>query len=227
MLTEYHCHILPGIDDGSDSVETSLKMVRMMHEQGVRRIVATSHFYCHREESVDAFLEKRSAAFGALMEGGPAVSDIRLGAEVAIEHGISETPGLHKLAIEGTDLILMEFPYRRFEEWMEEEIDNVIAKYDFTVIVAHVHRYLEYYTKDQMENLVNLNAILQVNNEAFEHKKEKKMVKRLISDGYPLVFGSDAHNVKSRKPNWELTLKKVDEKVLTRSNRLLDRHILA
>ena len=30
MMTEYHCHILPGIDDGSDSVDTSLKMVKMM-----------------------------------------------------------------------------------------------------------------------------------------------------------------------------------------------------
>lgn len=225
MLTEYHCHILPGIDDGSDSVETSLKMVQTMHEQGVRRIVATSHFYSHREESVDAFLKKRSAAFRALMEGGPAITDIRLGAEIAIEHGVSEMPGLHKLAIEGTDLILMEFPYRRFEEWMEEEIDNVIAKYDFRVIVAHVHRYLDYYTKDQMENLVNLNAILQVNNEAFENRKEKKLVKRLIENDYPLVFGSDAHNMKARKPNWNLVQKKVDPRVLTRSNRLLDRHL--
>ena len=134
-------------------------------------------------------------------------------------------PGLHKLAIEGTDLILMEFPYRRFEEWMEEEIDNVIAKYDFRVIVAHVHRYLDYYTKDQMENLVNLNAILQVNNEAFENRKEKKLVKRLIENDYPLVFGSDAHNMKTRKPNWNLVQKKVDPRVLTRSNRLLDRHL--
>ncbi len=224
MLTEYHCHILPGIDDGSDSVETSLKMVQRMYDQGVRRIVATSHFYCHREESVDAFLEKREAAFRALMEAGPAVKDIRLGAEIAIEHGVSETPGLQKLAIEGTDLILLEFPYRKFEEWMEEEIDNVIAKYDFTVIVAHVHRYLDYYTEDQMDNLVNLNAILQINNEAFENKKEKKLVKQLIAGGYPLIFGSDAHNLKTRKPNWDLVKKKADPRVVERSDRVLDRH---
>lgn len=49
MLTEYHCHILPGMDDGSDSVDTSLKMVEMLKTQGVGRLIATPHFYAHRE----------------------------------------------------------------------------------------------------------------------------------------------------------------------------------
>uniref|UniRef100_UPI003459C1F4 CpsB/CapC family capsule biosynthesis tyrosine phosphatase n=1 Tax=uncultured Ruminococcus sp. TaxID=165186 RepID=UPI003459C1F4 len=63
LLTEYHCHILPGIDDGSDSVETSLQMIKMMKKQGVQRICATPHFYAHREKSVAEYLKKRQAAF--------------------------------------------------------------------------------------------------------------------------------------------------------------------
>ena len=58
MLTDHHCHILPNIDDGSDSVDTSLQMIKMMKEQGVDRIVSTSHFYAHREKSVDSFIER-------------------------------------------------------------------------------------------------------------------------------------------------------------------------
>ncbi len=226
MLTEYHCHILPGIDDGAQNVETSLKMVEAMYEQGVRRIIATPHFYCHREESVGQFLEKRSAAFGALMSQGPKISDIRLGAEIAIEHGVSETPGLDRLAIEGTDLILLEFPYRGFEEWMEEELDNVAAKYGFEIVIAHVHRYLDFYSKEQTENLVNINAILQINNEAFENRKERKLVKRLMDEGYPLVFGSDAHNMEKRRPNWDLLRKKADEDAIAASDAVLDGHLL-
>ena len=56
-MTEYHCHILPGIDDGAKDVETSLAMIEMMKAQGVERIVATSHFYAHREKSVAEFLK--------------------------------------------------------------------------------------------------------------------------------------------------------------------------
>ena len=36
MLTDYHCHILPAIDDGSDCKETSDQMVALMRKQGVR-----------------------------------------------------------------------------------------------------------------------------------------------------------------------------------------------
>ena len=111
MLTDHHCHILPGIDDGSKNEDMSLEMIRQMHAQGVERIVATPHFYCHREKSVERFLEKRQQAFSKVKSLDIPIKDIRLGAEVAIEHGISEVSGIEKLAIEGTNYILLEFPY--------------------------------------------------------------------------------------------------------------------
>lgn len=44
-LTETHCHILPGIDDGSKDVETSLKMIAKLSAQGAEKIVCTPHYY--------------------------------------------------------------------------------------------------------------------------------------------------------------------------------------
>ena len=162
MLTEYHCHALPGIDDGSDSVETSLAMLEMMKEQGVERVVFTPHFYCHREKSVERFLEKRQAAFESIKDKSP-IKDMRLGAEVAIEHGISEVENIEKLAIQGTKLILMEFPYREYNGWMSEEIYNVSAEYDLKIMIAHVHRYLPYYSKEELENtIVNTRRLMVV-----------------------------------------------------------------
>lgn len=61
LRTEYHCHILPGIDDGAHNPEMSLEMLEMMRMQGIKRVVATPHFYAHREKSVDcmhSFLKK-------------------------------------------------------------------------------------------------------------------------------------------------------------------------
>ena len=124
MLTDYHCHILPAIDDGSDSLETSDAMIAMMRGQGVERIVATSHFYAHRERSVADFIEKRRSAFEKLSDK----NNIFLGAEIAVEHGISEMKDIEKLAVEGTDLILLELPYRSYENWMSEEIYNISSK---------------------------------------------------------------------------------------------------
>ena len=52
MLTDYHCHILPGIDDGAQDIDTSLGMIEIMREQGVERLIATPHFYAHEERSL-------------------------------------------------------------------------------------------------------------------------------------------------------------------------------
>lgn len=46
MKTDFHSHILPGIDDGSRSVEESVAILDMMAADGVTVVAATPHFYC-------------------------------------------------------------------------------------------------------------------------------------------------------------------------------------
>ena len=43
-IYDIHCHILPGVDDGSKSMEESKWMLRKEYEDGVRRIIVTPHF---------------------------------------------------------------------------------------------------------------------------------------------------------------------------------------
>ncbi len=223
MLTDHHSHILPGIDDGSKNVKMSLEMIRTLKEQGVERIVATPHFYAHREDGIDAYLQKRQNAFDALMQQNPAVSNIILGAEVAIERGISELDGIQKLAFQGTDYILLEFPYTSFANWMIEEIENITYNFKLTPIIAHLHRYTDDYSKEQMQSVLALNALIQFNNEVFETWSGKRFLKSVISSGHEILFGSDTHNMKSRKPNFDLLLKKAKPEWIERSNSVLDK----
>lgn len=224
ILTDYHCHILPEIDDGSDSVETSLSMIETMKNQGVERIVATPHFYAHREKSVESYIEKRRESYEKLFSAEPAIKDIRLGAEVAVEHGISELDGLDRLAFQGTDIIMLELPYSSYSKWISEEVYNVSCRYGLKVVLAHIHRYINFYTKSQMSEILGMNVIFQVNNEAFSSFGERRFVKRLIKDGYPVVFGSDSHNMTSRPPNWDTLLKKADTETIEKSCALLDKY---
>ncbi len=214
MLTDHHCHILPGIDDGSDSVDTSLQMIKTMREQGVERIVATSHFYAHREKDVSSFIEKRKNAYDKLVQADNTNGEILLGAEIAIEHGISRLDGIEKLCITNTKYILLEFQYASFAPWMLEEVNDIAFDYGLTPILAHIHRYLEYYSKSEIEEVLRSGAVLQFNNEAFESFKEKRFVKSLIKEGYPYVFGSDSHNMRSRKPNWDVLQKKAKPEII-------------
>ena len=221
-MIEAHIHVLPGIDDGSDSVETSQKMMEILRQQGVDRIIATPHFYAHREKDVETFLAKREAAFDAL--GRP--ENMRLGAEVRIEQGVSLLPGIEKLAIEGSDLILMEFPYAKFAPWMIEEVYNLADTYGLTPIIAHVHRYFDFFTTDQLKSVLSMGGVIfQANNEYLETHKERKLIKGLMKDGYPLIFGSDAHNLGSRKPNWDRLVKKTKSVYIEEAMELLRKHL--
>ncbi|MBR6419253.1 MAG: capsular polysaccharide biosynthesis protein [Oscillospiraceae bacterium] len=214
MLTEHHCHILPQIDDGSRSVEMSLKMIGMMRAQGVNEIFATPHFYAHREKDIASYLAKRQAALQKLVDADASNASIRLGAEVAIEHGISQMKGIEQLRLGDTDYILLELPYGSFSHWQLEEINEIACEYGLTPIIAHIHRYLDDYSRDEMDVVLRTDAVFQINNEAFGNHKEKKFVKSLIRDGYPYLFGSDAHNLDDRRPNWDLLKKKVRQDVL-------------
>lgn len=217
MLTDYHCHILPGIDDGAYDVDTSLSMIETMKEQGVERIVATPHFYAHEERSLTEYLIRREIAYESIADFA-AVPNILLGAEVAIEHGISKIHGIDRLAIEDTGLILLELPFRDFEDWMSEEINAIASEYGLTVILAHIHRYLTYYSPENFEKILKTDAVFQFNNEAFLVERETELLNRLKDEKKRIVFGSDAHNMGARRPNWDMLLEECDPEILEASN---------
>jgi protein-tyrosine phosphatase len=220
MLTDYHCHILPGIDDGAYDADTSLAMIETMKEQGVERIIATPHFYAHEERSLTEYLIRREIAYESIADFA-AVQNIMLGAEIAIEHGISKIHGIDRLAIEDTGNILLELPFRDLEDWMLEEIDAIASEYGLTVILAHVHRYLEYYSAENVERLLKTDAVFQFNNEAFLVERDKALLKQLIDDKKRIVFGSDAHNMGARHPNWDMILEECDPEILEASNNFI------
>lgn len=208
MFTDYHSHILPEIDDGSKSAEESVQMLEKLSEQGLERVVATPHFYAHREESVESFIKKRKSAYEKLCRKNIPVKEIYLGAEILMESGISECDGIEKLAIEGTNLILLEPPYYDCPKNLTDEIYSISYDYKLKPIIAHIHRYIGLYEKSEIEELLKIDAIFQINNQAFRNFREKHFVKSLIKEGYPLVFGSDCHNMTSRIPDFDVILKK-------------------
>ena len=60
-IIDFHSHILPGIDDGSGSVEESAAMLRQEAAQGINHVIATPHFYARYDDPA-VFLEARAQA---------------------------------------------------------------------------------------------------------------------------------------------------------------------
>ena len=212
IMTDFHSHILPCIDDGSKSLEESLKMLELLAAQGVNRVVATPHFYPNRN-SVDEFLEKRNAAY-KLLE--PHLTSkhpqIVLGAEVKFYDGISRLENLESLFIEGTEILLLEMPFERWSEYTVKQLINLSSSGIGTVVIAHIDRYIQFQSKVVLEELVRNGILFQVNAESFKQFFEKRKMLKLLKEHLIHFIGTDCHNLTDRAPNIEVALTAISKK---------------
>lgn len=199
-MIDWHSHVLPQMDDGSKSIEETLKLLGMLSEQGVNTVIATPHFYAN-DESVESFLKRRSECYeslsSALTEKTP---KILLGAEVSYYSGISHLEELSKLCIEGTRLLLLEMPFEKWTDHTVREIIELASRGDVTVVLAHIERYIDMQGEKVFEELRGYGVIMQVNSSFFNRSATKRKALKLLANGGIQVIGSDTHNVAMRPP---------------------------
>lgn len=203
-IVDFHSHILPGIDDGSRSVEESIALLRKEAEQGVSHVVATPHFY-PQHDSPDHFLEKRAEAEAILREEMRKHSDLptlSVGAEVYFFHGISDSDAISRLTIDQKRCILIEMPWASWTDAMFQELEGLYNKQNLLPVVAHVDRYLgRFRTYGIPDRLAQMPVLVQANAEFFLNKATSAMALRLLKKDQIHLLGSDCHNLTSRKPN--------------------------
>ncbi len=90
ILTDIHCHIIPGVDDGSGSLDESIKMIMEARRDGIERIIATPHYH---EGRALASRAEREEAYNLLLREIKALDvnmEIYLGNEVFVHDGMVE-----------------------------------------------------------------------------------------------------------------------------------------
>lgn len=199
-MIDWHTHILPCIDDGSKSIKESIAMLRLLRAQGVRTVIATPHFYADAD-SVEAFLKKRERSFEALSARlGKGAPRIIPGAEVCYYPGISNLEGLERLCIQGTDLLLLEMPMAKWTEPTLKEVVELSCSGGFTVIIAHIDRYMGLQDEAVIRKMSEAGILMQINASCFQGFFDRRKAFRLLSSGIVRFIGSDCHNTGSRKP---------------------------
>jgi len=203
-VTDFHTHILPGIDDGSASVEESIAMLRAQAEQGITHVVATPHFYAQHDTPKN-FLARRDEAEARLREemakhsGLPTLS---VGAEVYFFRGMSDSNILSQLTIDKKECILVEMIGSPWEEYAYRELEGIQVKQGLTPIIAHVDRYIGPFRQHRIpERLSQMPVIVQANSSFFLQKSTRRLAMRLLQQGDIHLLGSDCHNLTSRKPD--------------------------
>lgn len=198
---DFHSHILPELDDGSQSEAQSYEMLKKEKLHGVDKVLVTPHFYPD-EPSPKAFIERRQAAYEKLMayvgEREEELPTLMQGAEVLLGVETADLEDLRLLAIQGTNAILIELPYTQLQEWMYESIEKIRVVHHLTPVIAHVERYVSLQKDvDDIYRLMTMEGVLgQVNTRAILDPKTRRLCLQLIGHELVHVIGSDAHRVR-------------------------------
>ncbi len=205
MLTvDFHTHILPGIDDGSTSIDESVKMVHQLMEQGIDKIFLTPHFYPQKNYP-EIFLKERETAVQSLnnelqhLENAP---KLILGAEACFATGMSSWDILPDLAMGDTGFILIEMPFCKWSDRMYRELELIYLERKLIPILAHVERYFsDNGTRGFLDVLLDMPVLLQVNASFLIEKHTRRLACKMFNNNSLHLIGSDCHGSSWRAPN--------------------------
>ena len=213
---DVHTHILPRFDDGSRSSAESIEMLRSLGKMGAEGVVLTPHYYARQDDPSD-FLKMRRDAIGhfiSRIEGERAVGlpSLYLGAEVEYFNAMSICPELEQMCISGTSLMLCEMPFYKWTNSMIDELRIIKRKRGITPIIAHIERYLRFFTPQMLDEMIAEGFLIQSNAEAFTGLGRGKVLK-LLSEGKIHLLGSDSHNMEKRSPNMSAALTVIEKRL--------------
>lgn len=143
-MIDIHCHILPYVDDGSDSMEDSLEMARMAVDSGITAIIATPH--CNLPYAEEKNYRSKALA-SQFLELQHAIQEASIplrvypGAEILCTPEVPELLRQDKLlTLAGSNYLLVEFFFDENLEYMDEML-SAISSEGVTPVVAHPERY--------------------------------------------------------------------------------------
>lgn len=199
---DIHIHILPGVDDGSESMECTIEMLQCAYEQGVRKIIATPHFDGRQTASVEELKElteqvQKQAHFIA------EDYQIYLGNEIYYQEGCLEALKDGDICtMAGSRYVLVEFSIEEAYKTIYNGMRNFILE-GYCPIIAHMERYQCLYKKEErVEELINLGCYMQMNAGSFFggfFNKRASYAKKLVAQHYIHFIASDSHNMTTRK----------------------------
>ena len=198
LLVDMHAHWLPGVDDGAQTVEEGLMLIKGLAELGYRKLVATPHimndFYGnHPEKLIDAF----SQFLKPVLLAGINI-DLGLAAEYMLDDGFITQ-------LENGPLLTLKWRYVLVEMDMFQpfpalkEVLFELSLKGYTPILAHPERY-QYFHHDfaKYEELKDLGCLFQLNMLApsgFYGKQEAITATKLLKKGWYELMGSDIHKL--------------------------------
>lgn len=207
-MIDLHCHLLPGVDDGSKSMDISLKLANDAVKDGINYALLTPHHmngvYLNHKRAVI----QQTQEFQVELDRHKIPLKVFPGQEVRINGDLLTALDRDDIlfADEGGRYLMLEFPDDDVPSYTSNMIYELMQRGIIPVIV-HPERNTKIMKQpDILYDLLNEGCLSQITASSyvgiFGHKVQK-FSKQLIQTGQVYIFASDAHNLPNRR--YEMT----------------------
>jgi len=196
--TDVHSHFIPGIDDGSESLEMSIELIEAMAGYGYKKVITTPHvmsdYYKNTPEIILGGLDKVREG---VQKAGLDI-EVDAAAEYYLDFEMEQLIKEKQLLTFGQNYVLFELPFISEPPMLADSIFNMQMA-GYKPVLAHPERYTYWY--DQYEKYAELSekgVILQLNINSltgYYSPATKKISERLVKDGLIRLLGSDCHHM--------------------------------
>jgi len=190
-VIDLHSHLLPAVDDGSRSVEQSVKVLLEMAGQGVTDVCLTPHLLSGRADSGPP--EAHNRAFDELRAQAPQMPRLYRGAEIMMDRPITRPVALARnVTLAGTRYILVEFPRLVASDTVTNALSRVVGL-GLVPILAHPERY-SCCSVEAVRHWRSLGARMQIDATTLLTSQARgQRARSLVSEGLGDILAGDNH----------------------------------
>ncbi len=198
-MIDLHCHILPGVDDGSLDLADSLALARQAAGDGIERVCATPHIRHDHDVRIEQIAGRVEELNDALRDEGLPVEVLQGGevAETAVE-GLSEEE-LGRVALGGGRWILLEPAPGPLSDTLIARV-AYLAERGHRTLIAHPERHLSADMYERIAVLIANGALVQATADFFLRERFADGMRMLAEQGLVHVLSSDAHSSHGGRP---------------------------
>ncbi len=195
-MIDCHTHILPNLDDGSESLEMSVKALQQMSIGGVKAVICSSHYMVGTYKFSKDVYDARFKELEAEIRHHQIPITIYPGAEIYLTPNIADDIIKYRLTLADSNYILIETDLNGFPVDMHKNIFYLLRA-GFRPILAHAERYVSVMKKThEAKELINRNVYIQISAPSLiggYGEKIKQTAWRLLNMGWAHFLGSDYH----------------------------------
>ncbi len=203
-LIDIHSHILPLVDDGAESVEMALLMLKKAAEEEIEKIILTPHQKPDRRCVTPEGILRRMEELRELAGKEKIPVQLYPGNEIFYRHGLAELLDKGKIrTMADSRYVLIEFLPGEDYTYIRDALSRV-ASFGYRPITAHVERYVNVMSRiDKAEELKeDTGCYFQVNAASMTGENGfsvKNMTRKLLKEGLVDFIATDAHRSEGKR----------------------------